>query len=144
MIKPSREQDPERDRDIKARAILAHIGRGEVDGELIKGEAKACARERGGDAVAALFDGAIGKPGDMKDLEAHGDVDLDEDVEGFDAKDRRGSDACEHDRSMMKRQWSERDVTPHGALTRSPVGFVSLRLDVQVIGQVGASVNERA
>src|SRR5690606_10705354 len=78
------------------RALLPHVGRGEVDGDPPARRREAGVLERGEDAVAALADGAVGEPDDGPGREAGLGVGLDLDGEGVDAVDGARPDAGEH------------------------------------------------
>ena len=54
-------EDADGDGEVEVRALLFQVGGGEVDGDLVGGEAPAAVFERGAHALAALLDGGVGQ-----------------------------------------------------------------------------------
>ena len=57
-----RGEDADGDGEVKVCALLAQVGRSEVDGDLARREIFAAVFESGTHALAALLDGSIGQP----------------------------------------------------------------------------------
>src|SRR5205823_3678794 len=89
-------EEPEGDRQVERRALLAHAGGAQVDGHPALGVLEAAVAERRPDALGALAHGAIGEADGGRVREAGGDVDLDVDDEGVDAAEGPRADAGEH------------------------------------------------
>jgi hypothetical protein len=59
-----RAQHPERDGQVEGRALLAHVGRGQVDRRLVEREEEAAVVDRSPYALARLAHGGVGQPDD--------------------------------------------------------------------------------
>lgn len=88
-----RAEDAERDGEVEARALFAHVGGREVDRRLVEREEEAAVVDGGADALARLANGGIGQTDDGDgrrtiDLVSRGrEIDLNIDEIGVDAVD---------------------------------------------------------
>ena len=102
-------EEPEGDRQVERRALLAHAGGAQVDRHPALGVLEAAVAERRADALGALAHGAVGEADGGRVREAGGDVDLDVDDEGVDAAEGPRADAGEHGVSVpAPAGWSNR------------------------------------
>ena len=85
-----------RDREIVGRPRLAQVGRGEVDGDAMRGIVEPRVANRGPDPIAAFAHAGVGQPDQRERGHAERDVDLDENDRGLDADQGRGAQLREH------------------------------------------------
>src|SRR5439155_235424 len=81
-------EEPEGDRQVERRALLAHAGGAQVDGHPALGVLEAAVAERRPDALGALADRPVGEADGGGVRQARRDVDLDVDDERVDAAAR--------------------------------------------------------
>src|SRR5437667_5612955 len=93
-------EEPEGDRQVEGRALLAHARGPEVDRHPALGVLEAAVAERRPDALGALADGAVREADGGRVREAGGHVDLDVDDERVDAAEGARADAGEHGASV--------------------------------------------
>ena len=88
-----RAQDPESHRQIEPRALLAHVGRRQIDGDRFVGIAEAGIEQRGLDALAAFAHRRIGHADrdEIARAAAGVHVHLDVDQVRFNSKDSRAA-----------------------------------------------------
>ncbi len=89
--------DRHRDGQIERRALLAHVGRREVDDNPLEGEVEARVLDGGADALVALARGRLGKADSARRGEPGGEIDLDADDPHVDAVERAAVDAGVHE-----------------------------------------------
>ena len=104
----ARREQAERDGQVERRALFAHVGRGEVDGDGAARHGQAGVLERRPDAVAALADGAVGQAHHGPARQVGFDVGFDLDGQRVDSEDGAAPDAAEHG----GRGWDGRTVAP--------------------------------
>lgn len=96
-----RREDADEDRQIIERAGLFPVGRGEIDRQTARREAKAVVLDRRADALARLLDGGVGQSDDLKAGQTAGDIDLDGDLKAAHAADGKASDTGKHALSSL-------------------------------------------
>ncbi len=87
--------DPQRDREVIAAAILVHIRRRQIDDDLLAGNMEPQRLERGDCAQKAFFDGDICQA-DQMNPDPRGDVHLDRHRDRFDADALRPMNVDKH------------------------------------------------
>jgi hypothetical protein len=92
----------QRDRQVERRALLAHVGRREIDGDAVRRELESGIANRAADPVAALADAGVGQADHREAGQSVGDVDFDVNRAGLDAVDGSGPDAREHASGLCK------------------------------------------
>ena len=92
-----RDHQRERDRELEARAGLAHVAGREVDRDALEREVHARRQQRGAHPFARLAAGGVGQSDDVVAGQPVADVDLDPDGLTVDAEQRRAGDRGEHD-----------------------------------------------
>ena len=92
----ARGEEAERDGQVERRALLAHVGGGEVHGDGAARHGEAGVLERGPDAVAALAHGAVGQAHHGPPRQVGFDVGLDLDGQRVDSEDGAAPDTAEH------------------------------------------------
>src|SRR5437667_3144308 len=90
-------EEPEGDRQVEGRALLAHARGPEVDRHPALGVLEAAVAERRPDALGALADGAVGEADGGGMRQPRRDVDLDVDDQGVDAAEGARADTGEHE-----------------------------------------------
>ena len=100
-----RREHAERNRQIEARALFAHVGRRQVDGDAMGRKLEPRVADRAANPIAALTDAGVGQShhGEAGQAERH--VDLDLDRERLDPVDRRGPHAGEHASATANLPW---------------------------------------
>src|SRR5262249_45510092 len=89
-------EDAERDRQIEGCAGLAHVGRRQIDGDLVGRELESRIADRALHAVAALADARVGKADHRGRRQAERDVYFDVDGGGLDTEEGRRTKTREH------------------------------------------------
>ncbi len=121
-----RGQDPQGDRQVEGRALLAEAGRPQVDGDAVAGEGQAGIPDGCAHALPALPHGGVRQAHRGEGREPAGDVDLDADEDGLDPEQRGRQDAREHGRILRGRcpGRQRRGFDTLGAGCRRPSGSV--------------------
>src|SRR5581483_1842767 len=91
-----RRENRERDRQVEARALLAKLGGGEIDGDAGRGELELRCGDPTPDALPRLLAGAVGEPDDREAGDAFADVRLDVDAPRLEADEGVRERAGEH------------------------------------------------
>ena len=91
-----RGEHPDGDRDVVGGAVLAQIGRRQVDRDPARRQLEAAVLQRAADPNPPLANAGVGQPDDVAAGEADRHVDLDVDRSGFDSHHRGGGDTREH------------------------------------------------
>ncbi len=94
-------EDPHRDRQVERRALLAAVGRGQVDGHPLEGEAEAQVADRRIDPLTAFAHRAIRQPDQGVGRQARADVGLDLHQVGIDPQDSPGEYLAQHRLSLL-------------------------------------------
>ena len=89
-------EDAERDGQVERRAGLAEIRGSEVDRDPVRWKFEAGVANRCAHAIAALADARVGQAHHRKARQPAGDEDLDVNLTGFQAEERRGPQRREH------------------------------------------------
>ena len=92
-----RREQRERDRQVEAGALLAQLGRREVDRDAARREVQLGGGDPAANALARLLAGAVGEPDDREAGNAVANVRLDVDPSRLEADERMRDRACKHD-----------------------------------------------
>ena len=95
---PQAASSADRDRQVEARARLAHVRGREVDGDALLRKAELRVEQRRPHALARLAHGAVRQADERERRQAAADVDLDGDLVAADALQGEGGDGGEHGR----------------------------------------------
>ncbi len=87
LYPPHGRQNPHGNRQVERSALLAQVGRGQVDHHFLARHVFAGVLERRPDALLALLHGVVGKPHQVEPQPAARDVDLDGHRHGVDTDD---------------------------------------------------------
>ena len=92
----ARREQAHGDREVEARARLPHVRGREVDGQPLLREIQPGVQQRRSDALTRLADRAVRQSDERERREPLAHVDLDGDLLGADAFERKGGHCCEH------------------------------------------------
>ena len=92
----ARREQPHGDREIEAGAGLPHVRGREVHGQPLLREIQPGVQQRRSDTLTRLADRAIRQSDQRERGQPLPDVDLDRDLLGADALERKGGHCCEH------------------------------------------------
>ena len=96
---PGGAEQGEGDGQVERRALFAHVGRREVDGDAPRGELVVRVDDRRAHALATLLHGRVGQPDDGEGRRGRHDVGFDGDGVAVETRQRFALDAGQHARS---------------------------------------------
>ena len=93
-----RRENPQSDRQVQARSLLAQVGRGQTDRDAARGHVESRVADGGAYPVGALAHRGVGQADRVDAGQAAVDVALDEQWNRFDAEERGAPDPGQHGR----------------------------------------------